>query len=66
MGVSVMNIGEMGMLVSDRRVTMKVRMRFAIIPVEIMLMLMVLIMTVRMFVFKWLMHMIVLMRFGKV
>jgi hypothetical protein len=66
MGVSVMNIREMGMLVCDRRVTMKVRMRFTIIPVEIMLMLMMFIMTVRMFMFEWLMHMIVLMRFGKV
>ena len=66
MGVSVMNIREMGMLVCDRRVTMKVRMRFGIVPIEFMLMLMMFIMTVRMFMFEWLMHMIVLMRFGKV
>ena len=63
MGVSVMNVWEMRMLVCDRRVTMKVRMWFAIIPVEIMLMLMMLVMTVRVLMFKWLMHMIVLMRF---
>lgn len=63
MGVSVMNVWKMGMLVRDRCVTMKVRMWFAIIPVEIMLMLMMLVMTVRVFVFEWLMHMIVLMRF---
>jgi hypothetical protein len=35
MGVSVMNVRKMGMLVRDRCVTMKVRMRFAIIPIEI-------------------------------
>ena len=51
------------MLVRDRRVAMKVRMGFAIIPVEIMLMLMMLIMTMRVFVFEWLMHMVVFMRF---
>ena len=63
MGVSVMNVRKMGVLVRDRCVTMKVRMRLAIIPVEIMLMLMMLVMTMRVLMFKWLMHMIVLMRF---
>ena len=63
MGVSVMNVRKMGMLVRDRRVAMKVRMGFAIIPVEIMLMLMMFIVAMRMFMFKWLMHMIVFMRF---
>jgi hypothetical protein len=63
MTVSVMNVREMGMLVRHRRVTMKVRMRLAIIPVEIMLMLMMLIMAMRVFMFDWLMHMIVFMRF---
>jgi len=62
MGVSVMNIREMGMLVCDRRVTMKVRMRFGIVPIEFMPMLMMFIMTVRVFMFKWLMHMIMFMR----
>jgi hypothetical protein len=62
MGVSVMNIREMGMLVCDRRVTMKVRMRFGIVPIEFMPMLMMFIMTVRVFMFKRLMHMIMFMR----
>ena len=63
MGVSVMNVRKMGMLVRDRRVAMKVRMGFAIIPVEIMLMLMMFIVAMRMFMFKRLMYMIMLMRF---
>lgn len=54
------------MLVRDRRVAMKVRMGFAIIPVEIMLMLMMFIVAMRVFMFQRLMHVIVLMRFGKV
>ena len=66
MGVSVMNVRKMGMLVRDRRVAMKVRMGFAIIPVEIMLMLMMFIVAMRVFMFQRLMHVIVLMRFGKV
>ncbi len=51
------------MLVPDRRVTVKVRMRFAIIPVEIVLMLMMFIVAMRVFMFQRLMHVIVLMRF---
>ncbi len=51
------------MLVPDRRVTVKVRMWFAIIPVEIMLMLMMFIVAMRVFMFQRLMHVIVLMRF---
>ena len=63
MGVSVMNVRKVGMLVRHRRVAMEVRMGLAIIPFEIMLMLMMLIMSMCVFVFEWLMHMVVFMRF---